>query len=97
MEKIKERYNKCLQLLPKVIEIADSAIIYDNSMENQTRLAVRKSKENQLFTYYNENRFIEDKIVQPYCERYNVQRIDCGDILLNNNQNIFMKEDDLIQ
>ena len=77
-EKIIERYDRCIKLLPEVLDVADIAILYDNSMDDFTQLVAKKTKNQQLLTFYDSNDFFEEKIINPYCIQFNINKINCG-------------------
>ncbi len=43
VEKIRERYDKCMSLLPEIIDVSDKVIIYDNSIDFQTSIMLHKN------------------------------------------------------
>ena len=91
-DKTRARYARCLELLPRVLEIADDAIIYDNSLDFQTMLSALKSKEGILYLYGN-SEFIQNKIVTPYSEQSNAKTVYVGDIVDLQSRNIYKIED----
>ena len=78
-DKIRSRYDRCLKLLPRALSIAYDAIIYDNSNDYNTQLSALKSSEGQIYSYGN-NSFVQEKIINPYCEQYGAANIIAGNI-----------------
>lgn len=49
-EKVISRYNRCMELLPKEIQIADSAEVYDNSFDKPS-LIIEKTLDKEIRLY----------------------------------------------
>jgi|GEM_PF-1332169 len=67
-QKIRDRYDKCMKLLPELIDLSDTVTIYDNSAENK-RIKLLLRKEQGVITVFSENyyadNFLHKNIVKP--------------------------------
>jgi len=62
-DKIRSRYDRCFKILPDVIEVSDTALIYDNS-ESKPSLIIHKGCNNKIYVY-SSSKFVDEKILKP--------------------------------
>lgn len=78
-DKIKARYDRCLKLLPEVIDASDNVLLYDNSLENHTSIIFQKSDKSALVLSNNptEDLFLNQILIKPLKEQYGYKFIYC--------------------
>ncbi len=86
-EKIISRYNRCLNLLPEVLSVCDTGLIYDTSNNNETNLIIRKTKSNKLIVYHNKNDEFVEKLIQPILNLNNYE------VIYDDNLSKYLNED----
>ena len=64
-DKIKTRYDRCLELLPEVLETSDVVSVFDNTVENKTDLILHKQNDNYLIMSpnYEEDEFLMKNLI----------------------------------
>jgi len=64
-DKIKSRYDKCLELLPQVLEVSDFASVFDNTAENKTSLLLHKQNDHHIVfsENYEEDEFLIKNLI----------------------------------
>lgn len=76
-DKIRLRHEKCMRLLPDVMEVSDKFLLFDNTVLNQTKMLI--SKNNADVTIINvteeEYSFLEDRIFSKIDKKYNIYNI----------------------
>ena len=60
--KIRSRFEKAMKLLPRLIEVCDFLLIYDNSTDDDPSLILKK--EEKIITYYQTDIWSIDKIIE---------------------------------
>ncbi|MBQ7466437.1 MAG: zeta toxin family protein [Clostridia bacterium] len=65
-DKIRSRYDKCISILPEVVKVSDTTIIYDNSKNYYTSIIIRKNKQNKITAFCDtSDAFCNTHIIKP--------------------------------
>lgn len=68
-DKVRERYERAMQLLPSAIELADTADVFDNSGREPLHVAMKRDKGLELLNQDKAPAWVAERLAGPYGER----------------------------
>lgn len=68
-DKVRERYERAMQLLPSAVELADTADAFDNSGTEPVHVAMKRDKALELVNADKAPAWVAERLAEPYRER----------------------------